>query len=312
MKLSLEALSVLDAIERTGSFTQAAQELYRVPSAISYAVRKLEDDLDVELFDRSGPRPKLTNAGRALLHEGRLLLQAARTLEERTRRIATGWEDELRVAVHQLLPLERLIPVCTEFYALQGGTRLSLSSEVLGGNWDALHTGRADLVVGAPGDHPSGGGYSTRALGAVRLCFAMAPSHPLARVPEPLANTDLQAHRTIKLADSSRELRPQSRGVIGSRDTLVVPDMRTKFLAQCEGVGVGWLPEYLARPAEREGRLVVRSVTEPLAPEPLFLAWRSDRAGRALGWFVERLSAADVFGQILIAPGVEDRRRAEG
>jgi hypothetical protein len=55
-KLSLDALLVLDAIARKGSFAAAAEELHRVPSAITYTVQKLEQDLDVQLFDRSGHR----------------------------------------------------------------------------------------------------------------------------------------------------------------------------------------------------------------------------------------------------------------
>ena len=51
MRLTLDALAVLDAIDRQGSFAAAAEELHRVPSAMTYAVQKLEADLDVLLFD---------------------------------------------------------------------------------------------------------------------------------------------------------------------------------------------------------------------------------------------------------------------
>ncbi len=53
-KLSLDALEVLKALERRGSYAAAATELFRVPSAITYAMRKLEDDLGVTIFDRRG------------------------------------------------------------------------------------------------------------------------------------------------------------------------------------------------------------------------------------------------------------------
>ena len=99
MKLSLEALQILDAIDRRGSFAGAAKVLYKVPSTISYTVAKLEEDLGVQLFDRVGPRAELTEAGRALLDEGRHLLRAARELELRVRRVASGWETELTLAV---------------------------------------------------------------------------------------------------------------------------------------------------------------------------------------------------------------------
>jgi hypothetical protein len=61
--LTLEALRVMDAIDRRGSFAAAADELGRVPSALSYTMQKLEEELDVVLFDRSGHRTKFTNVG---------------------------------------------------------------------------------------------------------------------------------------------------------------------------------------------------------------------------------------------------------
>ncbi len=53
MLITLDALQTLDAIERRQSFAAAAEELHRVPSAVSYTINKLEEDLGVELFDRS-------------------------------------------------------------------------------------------------------------------------------------------------------------------------------------------------------------------------------------------------------------------
>ena len=115
MGLSLDALAVLDAIDRRGSFAAAARELERVPSAITYTVRKLEDELDALLFDRRRRRAKLTPAGRELLDAGRALLAHASALEQRVRRISTGWEAELRIAVDTIVPMSRIWPLCARF-----------------------------------------------------------------------------------------------------------------------------------------------------------------------------------------------------
>src|ERR1700709_2065518 len=104
-KLSLDALLVLDAIARKGSFAAAAEELFRVPSAITYTVQKLEQDLGVALFDRSGHRAELTEAGKELLREGRQLLRAAGELESRVKRVSTGCESGLRIAISDLFPI---------------------------------------------------------------------------------------------------------------------------------------------------------------------------------------------------------------
>jgi DNA-binding transcriptional LysR family regulator len=66
VRLTLDALEVLDAIARKGSFAGAAEALHRVPSAITYTAQKLEEDLGVSLFDRSGHRAVLTEAGKEL------------------------------------------------------------------------------------------------------------------------------------------------------------------------------------------------------------------------------------------------------
>ena len=149
MKLSFEALEALDAIDRTGTFAEAAELLHRVPSALTYLVQKLESDLDVALFDRSGRRAKLTHAGRVVVEEGRRLLHAAEQLELKALRAQQGWETEVRICIDEILPFEALWPYVHTFYGLEMNTRLRLSTEVLGGTWDALISRRADLVDGA-------------------------------------------------------------------------------------------------------------------------------------------------------------------
>src|SRR5260221_14073780 len=96
LKLSLDAIQVIDAIERFGSFSAAAEHLHKVPSTISYTVTKLEEQLGMELFERHGPRVVLTRVVEEVLKEGRWLVAAAGGLESRLRRIATGYESELR------------------------------------------------------------------------------------------------------------------------------------------------------------------------------------------------------------------------
>jgi len=299
MPLTLDALTVLDAIHRRGSFAAAAEELHRVPSAISYTMQKLEQDLDTAVFDRSGHRSVLTPAGRALLEEGRHLLQAAHKLECHVKHIATGWEAELSIAVDTLIPLTALLPLVEAFYAEHDGTRLQLRREVLAGTWDALVSRRADLVIGASGDAPAGGSYATLPLGDREVVFAVAPDHPLAKRAEPLSADDILEHRAIAVADSSRQLPPRSTGLLGGQDVFTVPDMALKIEAQCLGLGVGYLPRHWIGPALAEGRLVVKQVKNPMEPVPLLAAWRDDHQGRALRWFVDRLSEPGVRARLL-------------
>jgi DNA-binding transcriptional LysR family regulator len=291
MRLSLESLQVLDAIERRGSFSGAAQELNRVPSAITYSIQQLEQDLDTAVFDRSGHRAKLTEAGAELLREGRHLLRAAAELERRIRQVAKGWEVELRIAIDMIVGTERLFPMLGAFYAQNPGTRVKLLDEVLGGGWDALASGRADLVIGATGDLPPGGGFASRPMGAsVRFVFVAAPGHPLCAAPLPLSEASILAHRAVSVADSSRNLPARTVGLLSGQDVLTVPTLDAKIAAHVAGLGVGFLPESIAVAEVAAGRLVMLEVQAAKPPEPAIIAWRPGNGGKALKWFLKQLA----------------------
>src|SRR5690606_17645034 len=199
--LTLDALRVIEAIARRGSFAAAADELHRVTSAVSYTVQKLEEDLGVSLFDRSGHRARLTGAGELLVTRGRELLGAAAQLAGDVRAVASGWEPQLTIALDAVYPEELLVPLLARFYAehqapadaeaAAGGalTAIRISSEVLGGAWDALESGRADLAI-APGLAPLPG-FHTEALDSVPFVRVAAPTHPIFAEPDPFAVREL-------------------------------------------------------------------------------------------------------------------------
>ena len=212
MLLDLDALQALDAIDRKGSFARAAEELGRVPSAMTYLIRKLEGELDVLLFDRRGHKAKLTPAGQELLREGRHLLFAASELQRRVRRVGDGWEVELRIALDNIIRAESVFGLLTEFYAHEPGTRVRLFSEVLSGTWEALLSGRADIAIGtfssAPGAAGMASGYQSQVLGEMELVFAVAPTHPLASAVSRSRPTSCAAIAPSRSATARATCRP--------------------------------------------------------------------------------------------------------
>jgi len=292
IKVSIEALEVIDAIARKGSFAAAAESLFRVPSALTYTVRKLEEDLGVSLFDRSGHRASLTKAGTELLKEGRFLLDAAQTLECRVKKIATGVETDIGIAISDLFNHITVLNLLNAFYQQGFGTRVKLMREVFGGSWDALQSGRADISIGAPGDAPPSGGYASQLLGQLEFVFAVASHHPLAQFTEPLSSNDIIQYRAVAAADSSRNLTPRTSGILSGQDILTVPDMQTKLDAQRLGLGVGYLPIHLAKRYASSGELVIKSVSEPKSIAPTFIAWRQQpisEMGKAQQWLIKNL-----------------------
>ncbi len=298
IKLSLESLEVLDAIARKGSFAAAAESLFRVPSAVTYTVRKLEEDLDVALFNRTGHRAELTEAGAELLREGRCLLNAANEIESRVKRIAKGVETELNIAITDIFNITALFPILEKFYAQNFGTRIKILREVYGGSWDALSTGRADISIGAPGEGPSGGGYSIAAIGILQFHYAVAVQHPLADMLEPLQNQDIMQYRSISVADTSRNLVPRTSGILTGQDVLTVPDMRTKLQAQIAGLGVGYLPKALAEEYASTGHLVIKEVAEPKPEVTAYVAWRG-KGGKAQQWLLKELQQLSLHELLL-------------
>ena len=299
MSLTLDTLQILDAIARRGSFARAAAELDRAPSSLTYAVQQLEADLDVLLFDRSGHRARLTPAGQILLEDGRLLLRAAAETEQRVRQAADGWESKLTIGIDAIMPITPILDCVAEFDALGHKTALRLRSEVLAGTWEVLLSGDADVVIGA-GDGPPGGGYKTRLLGELEFVFCVAARHPLAKIKTPLTEADLHAHRVVVISDTARNLPLRSAGVLQRQTQLAVPDMPGKLLAQLKGLGVGNLPRWLFASLAARG-LIEKKLASGRMQEKVYLAWRSGESGRALAWFIKRLSQANVFAGVFDA-----------
>jgi DNA-binding transcriptional LysR family regulator len=304
--LTPEALTMMDAIARLGSFAAAARELGKVPSALTYNVRALEDALDVLLFDRRSRHAKLTAAGVELLNEGRRLLVEMDAVTNRVKRVSTGWETQLTVAVDGVISRLTLFELCEAFYALPGtvadggpGTRLRLRTEVMAGLWEALVTGQADLAIGISGDTPPQAGIEVRSLGELDFVFAVAPHHALATSVAPISDAELMRHRAVAVADSAQRHSPMTFNLLAGQDVLTVSTMQAKIEAQLRCLGCGFVPEPLVREHIRAGRLVVREVERRGQKGRFSYAWRAASApqprkapqGLALQWWLTQLQS---------------------
>jgi DNA-binding transcriptional LysR family regulator len=290
LKLTLEAIELIDAIARHGSFAAAAERLHKVPSTISYSVSKLEDQLGLALFVRNGPRVSLTPAGQEMLKEGRWLLHAAADLESRMRQIATGYEAEVRLVHDSLIPTSAFTSDICAFEDLHCGTRLRIACETMTGSWEALRDGRADLIVAA-GDGPAGGGYKVVQVGTLAFAFCVAPTHPLAALQRPVTRDDLLQHTAIVVGDSARLLSERTVGLQSGQQRITVPSMAAKIAYQVAGLGHGFLPLACVQSELSRGTLVALPCDTPRPDEAFWLAWKpGTQQGEALKWWINRLS----------------------
>ena len=129
MQHTLEQLQVLDAIDRLGTFAKAAQELHKVPSAISYAVRSMEEQLGLTLFERLGNRTRLSAQGRRVLAAGREVLDRSHALDRLAAVMREGWEPDLHVVVDGVYPMAPLAQALRALAKAGAPTRVRLDVE---------------------------------------------------------------------------------------------------------------------------------------------------------------------------------------
>ena len=302
--LTPDALAMLQAIADAGSFAAAARELGVVPSALTYRVRQIEDALDVLLYDRSSRQAKLTAAGAELLHEGQRLLSEIDAVANRVKRVATGWESQLTLAVDNIIAKGTVMELCESFFSLGAPTRLKLRDETLAGTLEALTAGQADLALGGALDAgiSTSAGIHSKPLGAVSFVYAVAPHHPLAAVPEPLTDELLLRHRAVAVADSAQRGNSLTVGLLAGQDVFTVASMRDKLDAQLRGLGGGFLPECIANSYVETGRLVVKKTERPPRVVRVSYAWRGGSArsqGRALQWWLKQLESPTTRAALL-------------
>ena len=289
--ITLEALEILDAIDRRGSFAKAAEELDKATSALSYGVQKLEEQLGISLFRRQGRRSVMTPAGRLVLAEGRVLLEASARLADRAREVATGWEPQLRIAVESLYPYSRFFAVLTDFLKDHGSIEIDVSECVLNGGWEALEQDRVDLIVGVPGPVPRQLGYRTVALDKPELVPVISPRHPDARLVATGQGLQsvLPSLRRVITHDSSAAGIVRTAGLAEGASRLFVQNIAQKQEAIQAGLGIGHLPRHRIASQLASGELIELPMGSDKDTDN-YMVWKLSNKGEGLAVLVRMLA----------------------
>ncbi len=290
-RLTLDQLRVLVTIGDTGSFSAAGRRLGRVQSAISQAVRTLEETQGIEVFDRSRQRPVLTTVGRVLLEQARMIVASADRFEAIAAGTRAGLEASLTLAIDPLVPTGPLIGSLRELRDTFPDLPVSFSTEVIGGAEQRLRADSASLAFclllpSVPDD------LTAYPLLDLELIPVAAAEHPLARIDRALERADLEAHVQLVLADAFGVQGP-SYGVIGHR-VWRFADLarRLDFLL----AGFGWckMPPFVVERHLKNGRLVLLDIVDesvsPTGTLPIYAAHvRGRPLGRAGSWLLDNL-----------------------
>lgn len=288
-KLTLDALIVLDAIDKRGSFAAAASALYRVPSAISYTVQKVESDLNIQLFRKEGRRHILTPAGQHLLASGRDLLLASEQIVASTQAIDRGIEPCLRIAINTVYDSRQLDPAIAALLTQFPNLDVEIIEEALGGAWDALTTDRADLIIGDSEMPQQIQGIERLPMPPIEWVFAVAPHHSIVEEAQPLSEKQIAAYRAVVVKDSSQSAISLTRRVLDQQRTLRVRTMTEKIHAQIAGLAVGYLPLHRVQLEIESGKLITLTLEAPALKTEMAMLWKKQNTGQALRWFIDYL-----------------------
>ncbi|UIL50882.1 MULTISPECIES: DNA-binding transcriptional activator PunR [Pantoea] len=290
------ALEVVDAVARGGSFSAAAQELHRVPSAISYTVRQLETWLAVPLFERQHREVVLTPAGEHFVREGRSVIKKMLATRRQCQQLANGWRGQLSIAVDCIVKPQRTRQLVKDFYRHFPDMELHISYEVFNGVWDALADGRVEVAIGATQAIPVGGRFAFRDMGTLNWRCVVANHHPLTEVSQ-IDDDTLRSWPSLVLEDTSRALPRRMTWTLDNQRRLVVPEWQTGLDCVLAGLCVAMVPGHLARPLLDSGALVELILPVAFPESPCCVSWAEDRASPATGWLLSYLGDAQTLNQ---------------
>jgi len=248
----LPYLHVFNAVASHRSFTRASVELCVTQSSVSYQIKKLEDALDTQLFDRSNrTEPTLTSAGRELFNCSRRIFDDL----DATVGSMLGHEmsGSLVIAGSSLtgtiLLTQLVVALRRQYELIQPELRLEDS-------YSALEQGDVDIALRVPnGEHQ---GFESLPLMQVEMGLYASPSY-LASCPIGLDGSGLdQAYTMRSHADLdwiSLRLQHPSLPISGSR-VHHIDNKLSEMAAVKAGMGVGYLPRFAVEKDLAEGNLV--------------------------------------------------------
>jgi DNA-binding transcriptional LysR family regulator len=254
MEPTIHQLLCFRAVVAEGSFPAAAEKMHRSHPAVFTAVKNLESELGLRLFDRSGYRVALTEAGRAFDSHLRRFLGEFELLRKHSTQLGMGREAELRVIIGDLCPMPQTLGMLRRFFAHHPDTRLHLHFEAISGPWERLFDDEADLII----HHidKSDPRLEFFDLCTVRLMPVVAPKFLAFPVTRSIRPSDMREYVQCVIRDTARHSPVRDFYLVEGARILTVSDQLMKKEIILQGMGWGHMPTFMIAGELRNRRLI--------------------------------------------------------
>jgi len=284
--MELRHLRTIAAVARHGSFTKAAEELYLAQSAISQQIRRLEQELGVEVFRRTSRSVELTAEGRVILGYAQRVLAEVDGLHCELEELTGLLRGQLRIGgVYPTGPYD-LFGMLADFRAEHPGVAIHMVEDTQDGVLEALRADELDCAFTALNPDALGNEFAATLLWEEEIVVALPHGHPLSAREQvtfdELATEDLIAYRENSALRRRLERAMADRG-LEPRNAFICTEMGAVRGLASKGLGVAVIPRSIAEQAGPPIEL------RPIGPErltwPIALVWRASRrqtpAGKA-------------------------------
>ncbi len=145
--MTLDQLEIFKAIAEQGGLHAASKVLNRTQPTLSTGIKNLEEELGIELLNRSGYRVSLTPAGESLLVKAKEILNHVESFQAYAKELHMGTEPILKIAIDYLAPLDVILPLIANFQEDLESTSIELNFEVLSGSEAKLDSNEVNLAI---------------------------------------------------------------------------------------------------------------------------------------------------------------------
>src|SRR6478735_6142149 len=285
--MDLAALRIFLAVAEERSFSRAAAKVHRTQPAVSQAVKRLEEDLGEQLFDRSSKSGTMTDAGRVLQNYGQRLVRLAEETESAMRELRDLRRGRVLIGANEAA-IHTLLPLMARFR--KNIPDIAVDVRRVPARQIAVEVQQGSLDFGALTFRPAEEGLLEVVVGSDELVLLMPPSHPLSKrrqvTMEEVAGEPVVAHNDPSPA-RERVLRLFEERQISLNMVIALPSLDGIKRAVELKLGVALLPRRCAITEIASGRLVAIPVAGISRRRQVTLVCRNAHRSHAANAFLE-------------------------